>query len=273
MLTTRLGNAQYRFLKSARTPVSSYVWSADAYSIGPRPSGLPAPPTGGLGSAPGTGPGSAIQQAADGPDAYITGTWQNMLCTCHAAAVVAQMPVLILPTTHLLLEQSQLSRLCIPCLSACERFQRRKQFVSADPQASTFCRFGVTMKSLYMMCKLPNKLSEMVGHAGADYEAAHDAVARQAETAMNGRAAPPPTQQGLPMVPPQRPPGAAPPSMPPSAGGYAPPRMGAGGPPAGAPPPYSSYPGERALHDSQCLFTSKCLTERVCTGQPARRVS
>ncbi|KAL3146647.1 hypothetical protein ABBQ32_000876 [Trebouxia sp. C0010 RCD-2024] len=124
----------------------------DAYSIGPKPSGLPAPPTGGLGVAPGPGLGSAAPQAADGQDAYVT---------------------------------------------------------------------------------------------GADYEAAHDAVARQAETAMNGRAAPPPSQQGLPMAPPQRPPGAAPPSMPPSAGGYAPPRVGAGGPPAGAPPPYSSYPGPR----------------------------
>lgn len=115
-------------------------------------------------------------------------------------------------------------------------------FVSADPQA--LCSFVDTIKSGCVLQSCPKKLSEMVGSAGADYEAAHDAVARQAETAMNGRAAPPPSQQGLPMAPPQRPPGAAPPSMPPSAGGYAPPRVGAGGPPAGAPPPYSSYPGE-----------------------------
>ena len=80
-------------------------------------------------------------------------------------------------------------------------------------------------------------------HAGADYEAAHDAVARQAETAMNGRAAPPASQQGLPMAP-QRPPGAAPPGMAPPAGAYGSPRVGAGGPPSGAPPSYSLYPGE-----------------------------
>lgn len=85
--------------------------------------------------------------------------------------------------------------------------------------------------------------------AGADYEAAHDAVARQAETAVNGRAAPPASQQGLPMAPPQRPPGAAPPGMAPPgmappAGAYGSSRAGVGGPPAGAPPSYSSYPGK-----------------------------
>lgn len=53
---------------------------ADAYSIGPRPSGLPAPPTVGLGAAPGPGPGSVPVQAADaGQDVYVTGTWQSQL--------------------------------------------------------------------------------------------------------------------------------------------------------------------------------------------------
>ena len=72
---------------------------------------------------------------------------------------------------------------------------------------------------------------------------------------MNGRAAPPASQQGLPMAPPQRPPGAAPPGMappgmPPPAGAYVSSRAGAGGPPSGAPPPYSTYPGRRSLmHD------------------------
>ena len=72
---------------------------------------------------------------------------------------------------------------------------------------------------------------------------------------MNGRAAPPASQQGLPVAPPQRPPGAAPPGMappgmPPPVGAYGSSRAGAGGPPAGAPPPYSSYPGACCLtHD------------------------
>ena len=105
-----------------------------------------------------------------------------------------------------------------------------------------------------------------MGPAGADYEAAHDAVARQAETAINGRAAPPASQQGLPMAPPQRPPGAAPPGMappgmPPPAGAYGSSRAGAGGPPAGAPPSYSSYPGRRCLmHDITALSTCTLFT-------------
>lgn len=51
-----------------------YVSISDAYSIGPRPSGLGRPPTGAPAAAPGPGPGSAPPQAADaGQDAYVTG--------------------------------------------------------------------------------------------------------------------------------------------------------------------------------------------------------
>lgn len=87
--------------------------------------------------------------------------------------------------------------------------------------------------------------------AGADYEAAHDAIARQAEGAVSGRpashtqAAP---QGAPPIAPPQRPPGPVPPSMgAPFSGGYGgPPRPGMAppahsqGPPPAYAPQYSS---------------------------------
>lgn len=48
--------------------------TADAYSIGPRPSGVGLPPTGAPAATPGAGPGPAPPQAADaGQDAYVTG--------------------------------------------------------------------------------------------------------------------------------------------------------------------------------------------------------
>ncbi len=48
--------------------------NADAYSIGPRPSGIGPPPTGAPAATPGAGPGPAPPQAADaGQDAYVTG--------------------------------------------------------------------------------------------------------------------------------------------------------------------------------------------------------
>ncbi|KAA6421471.1 MAG: polypyrimidine tract-binding protein 1-like [Trebouxia sp. A1-2] len=124
----------------------------DAYSIGPRPSGVGLPPTGAPAATPGAGPGPAPPQAADaGQDAYVT---------------------------------------------------------------------------------------------GADYEAAHDAVARQAETAMSTRAAPAASQPSPSMVPPQRPPGPAPPGMGPPLGSYGSVRPGMGAPPQSGPPPsYSSFPG------------------------------
>ena len=47
---------------------------ADAYSIGPRPSGIGPPPTGAPAATPGAGPGPAPPQAADaGQDAFVTG--------------------------------------------------------------------------------------------------------------------------------------------------------------------------------------------------------
>lgn len=47
---------------------------SDAYSIGPRPSGLGQPPAGAPAAAPGPAPGSAPPQAADASqDAYVTG--------------------------------------------------------------------------------------------------------------------------------------------------------------------------------------------------------
>lgn len=57
------------------------MFLADAYSIGPRPSGLGAPPAGAPGVGPGPSPGSAPSQAADaGQDVYVTGQH-----TCMAA--------------------------------------------------------------------------------------------------------------------------------------------------------------------------------------------
>lgn len=60
----------------------------DAYSIGPRPSGLGAPPTGALPGAPGSAPVTSPAQAPDaGQDAYVTGNCQTSPSTHHSAAV------------------------------------------------------------------------------------------------------------------------------------------------------------------------------------------
>lgn len=136
----------------ARPPAPANGAPFDAYSIGPRPSGVGPPPIGAPAATPVAGPGPAPPQAADaGQDAYVT---------------------------------------------------------------------------------------------GADYEAAHDAVARQAESAMSNRAAPAASQPSPTMAPPQRPPGPAPPGMGPPPGSYGPVRPGMGAPPQSGPPPsYPSFPG------------------------------
>lgn len=83
--------------------------------------------------------------------------------------------------------------------------------------------------------------------AGADYEAAHDAVARQAEASINGRAPPAAGQPGPNMAPPQRPTGPAPPGMGPPPASYGAARPGMGAPPqSGAPTSNPSFPGEQA---------------------------
>lgn len=53
---------------------SSTIAGSDAYSIGPRPSGLGPPPTGAPAGTAGPGPSPAPHQAADASqDAYVTG--------------------------------------------------------------------------------------------------------------------------------------------------------------------------------------------------------